>query len=182
MYFLHYEMTVIPFEVVKDYRDLSLAWFEFEFVVAGFMRCAFVYTCEVTVGFYFVSGYFFVHRSNIGWLDCSLIGFLFRYDWWFLGGRRCSWCCWLRILSGTGMLRWRFYLWRLQVPQLGRCIWQLDSQIHMLRVCWWFLICRRPYPFWAWLCFRSRWHMGQALGFDSFWIWCGCLRLACLFA
>ena len=89
MYFLHYEVAVIPFEVVKDYRDLSLACFEFQFVVAGFMRCTFVYACEVTVGFYFVGGYFFVHRSNIGWLDCSLIGFLFRHDWWFLGERRC---------------------------------------------------------------------------------------------
>ena len=35
--------------------------------------CIFVYACEVTVGFYFVGGYFFVHRSKIGWPDCSLI-------------------------------------------------------------------------------------------------------------
>ena len=53
MYFLHYEMTVISFKVVKYYWDYCLAWIDFEFKVARFVCCTSVFTCEMTEVSYF---------------------------------------------------------------------------------------------------------------------------------
>ena len=50
---LHNEVSVISFEIVKDYRYLSYAWFDFEFQVARFVCWTSVLTCEMTVISYF---------------------------------------------------------------------------------------------------------------------------------
>ena len=45
--FLHYEMAVV------SQWDFCLAWFYFEFKVAGFVCCTSVFTCEMTMVSYF---------------------------------------------------------------------------------------------------------------------------------
>ena len=51
--FLHYETAVVSPQVVKHHGDFCLAWFDFEFKVAGFVCCTSVFTCEMTVVSYF---------------------------------------------------------------------------------------------------------------------------------
>ena len=49
MNLLHYEVAVISFEIVKDDRYFSYAWFDFEFQVAGFVCWTSVLACEMAV-------------------------------------------------------------------------------------------------------------------------------------
>ena len=52
-------MVIISFKVVKYYWDFCLAWFDFEFKIAGFVCCTSVFTCEITVVSYFWIFFFF---------------------------------------------------------------------------------------------------------------------------
>ena len=82
MNLLHYEVAVLSFEIVKDYRYFSYAWFDFEFQVARFVCWTSVLTCKMTVISYF--GLFlklpssFLHIQqceafSLAMLSCSFI-------------------------------------------------------------------------------------------------------------